>query len=1171
MLEIRFLGKFDIRIDGVSIELPARKAQSLFAYLVLNIGVQHRREKVAGILWPDSDEASARSKLRYALWQLRKAIGDQYFLSDKLSLAINHQADYWVDCAELENKPTEHLTTEELGQVVALYKGEFLPGFYEDWILLTRDQLHATFEQRMALLLQRLSNGSRWREVLDWAERWISLGQTPEPAFQALMVAHSHLGDRANAANAYQRCEQTLGEQLAVEPSELTKKIYDLISNGEVPDVSLLYPAFYAPKSQIISQPYRGVVEVLPEPERKVFVAREMELAWLDGKLELALAGHGQVVFVIGDAGQGKTALLHKFSQRAHQLHGDLVAAYGTCEAYSGIGDPHLPFRDIMALLTGDVETKQSIGVINQENARRLWELIPQSSEALVEYGPDLIDSFVPGEALSRRASSYTADRPFWLERLEREVEQRRGRAAPVNIDHGDSKKDLFDQYTRVLQSLVRKQPLLLILDDLQWADLGTIGLLFHIARRIEGHRILILGAYRPDDVAQFREGELHPLVQMLTELKRIFGDMEVNLDQTGEGEGRQFIDDFLDTEPNRLDEGFRQALYLHTAGHPLFTIELLRQMQEQGDLLQDDQGRWIESQVLGWETMPARVEAVIERRVGRLPITLREVLDVASVEGEEFTAEVIAGVKGLDEAEIIRQLSQDLDKRHMLVEASGIKRIGQQRLSIYRFRHNLFQKYVYENLDIVERVYLHEKVGDGLEHLYGEHTEQIAVHLARHYEAAGVIEKTIDYLIKAGNRAKRVSANEQAVAYLCKGIDLLKELPEGNKRDETELALQISLGAPLVATQGYASPEVERTFERARELCERTGDIQQLAPALWGLCAFYQVRGKHSTAYEIANQILALAESGENSNLMLLAHWMLGLTLTHLGDFSLAREHLEFALNQYDFNQDDSLTYLYGQNPRVTCLNYLALNLWILGYPDQALERCNEAVSMAQEISHPFSLSFAHGMAALFHSMRRDSEAALEHSEQTIKLAKKSSFPFLLTLGMIIRGWARVHSGKTGMAIKLMQNGIEAMQMIGAEIGRPFFLSLLAEGYRGGGDIEEGLKVLETALEKAKVNGEHWYDSGLYWLMGKLSETQGTAEAETTARYWQAIEIAGLQEANSFELQAAIALVKHGEGKGQAERGKELLRVNYQWFEEGLDSDLLVEASALIDQEILK
>jgi DNA-binding SARP family transcriptional activator len=181
MLEARFLGKFDIRIDGSSVELPARKAQALCAYLLMNPGILHRREKIAGVLWPDSDETSARSKLRYSLWQLRKAIGDQYFMSDKMSLAFNTETDYWFDCEELESKPTEHLTTDELGEVVSVYKGEFLPGFYEDWILLARDQIYASFEQMMVLLLQRLSGEERWKEILVWAERWISLGFQNQP------------------------------------------------------------------------------------------------------------------------------------------------------------------------------------------------------------------------------------------------------------------------------------------------------------------------------------------------------------------------------------------------------------------------------------------------------------------------------------------------------------------------------------------------------------------------------------------------------------------------------------------------------------------------------------------------------------------------------------------------------------------------------------------------------------------------------------------------------------------------------------------------------------------------------------------------------------------------------------------------------------------------------
>jgi predicted ATPase/DNA-binding SARP family transcriptional activator len=1167
MLEARFLGKFDIRIDGSSVELPARKAQALCAYLLMNPGILHRREKIAGVLWPDSDETSARSKLRYSLWQLRKAIGDQYFMSDKMSLAFNTETDYWFDCEELESKPTEHLTTDELGEVVSVYKGEFLPGFYEDWILLARDQIYASFEQMMVLLLQRLSGEERWKEILVWAERWISLGQIPEPAYQALMVAHSQMGDNASATSVYLRCEQALGEQLGVDPAEVTTKIYNLILDGEIPEASIIYPALSAPKTQFTPQPYSEMVEVLPETDRREFVAREKELAWLAEKLEKVLAGQGQVAFVVGDAGRGKSALLGEFSRRVQQLHGDLVAANGSNEAHSGIGDPYLPFREVLALLTGEVEVKKSSGVINQEYARRLWDLMPHTLEALVEYGPDLIDSFVPGESLARRATSFTAENPAWLERLESEIELRKGRPAPFNIDHGDSRKDLFDQYTKALQDISRVQPLLLILDDLQWADLGTIGLLFHLARRIEGYRILILGAYRPDDIAQYRDGSQHPLVQTLAELKRIYGDFQIDLDQVGESEGRQFIDDYLDTEPNKLDEDFRQALFYHTSGHPLFAIELLRQMQEQGDIFRDDQDRWIKNPVLNWESLPARVEAVIERRVSRLPSELREILNVASVEGEEFTAEVVATIKGLDEFEIIRKLSQDLDKQHMLVEASGMKRFGKQRVSIYRFRHILFQKYVYENLNLVEKAYLHEKVGDGLEKLYGDDKAQIAVQLARQYEEAGVLGKTIDYLLLAGNQAKRVSANKQAVAYLTKGIAMLNELPAGNIHTETELALQISLGPPLVATRGYASPEVEQTFERARELCERVGDIQQLAPALWGLCAFYQVRGKHSTANELAKQILALAESGEDANLRLLAHWMLGTTLTHLGEFSLAREQLELALNQYDVNQDDSLTYTYGQSPQVTCLNYLALNLWFLGYPDQALDKCDEAVAISQEIAHLFSQAFAHGMAALFHSIRRDIEFAQRHGEETFKLAKKSRFPFFLSLGMIIRGWSRVHSGKTGMAINLLKNGIDGMQAIGAELGRPYFLALLAEGYGESGEIHEALKTLQMGFDKARRTDERWYDFGLYLLKGKLLEKQDEGNTEIESCYQQAIEIAHKQKAKSFELQGALTRVKYREGSDQSEEERAFLSEIYAWFDEGHDRALLNEARELLKQ----
>jgi predicted ATPase/DNA-binding SARP family transcriptional activator len=1171
MLEIRFLGKFDVRIDGRTIEIPSRKGQSLFAFLVLNPGIQHRREKVAGMLWPNSEETKARNKLRYTLWQLRQAIGDQYLLTDKISLAYDPGSDNWFDVSVLEEKQTERLTTEELQRVVSLYEGDLLPGFYEDWVLLERERLQASFEQKMQVFLQRLMDEERWNQSLEWAEKWISMGQTPEPAFRALMVAQSQLGDIAGAASTYKRCELALSEQLGVEPSEETKRIYELISRGEKPDTPKFESASVVPPSQPLfyhSPPFLETIQEQPEVGRSVFVAREGELAWLEEKLDKTINGHGQVVFVTGDAGQGKTALLHEFSRRAQRLHDELVVALGSGEAQIGIGDPHLPFRDILALLTGDVEAKWTKGAITQENARRLWSVIPQAADAIVNLGLDLIDSFVSGESMWAHASKFAPEGAQWLERLETQIKLRRDRPIPVNVDHGNFQKDLFDQYTKVMQSLARQQPLMLVLDDLQWADLGSISLLFHLGRRIEGHRILILGAYRPDDVAQTQDGEQHPLIQVLMEFKRIFGENEINLDETDVIERRKFIDAFLDTEPNRLGEEFRKLLNQHTAGHPLFTIELLRQMEAQGDLRKNEGGYWTVSPALGWENLPAKVEAVIERRISRLPASLRDILNVASVEGQEFTAEVIATITGVEKLEIIRKFSRELDKQHLLVEASGIRRIGQQSLSLYQFRHNLFQKYIYDNLDEVERVYFHEQVGKTTEKLYKGHLEQVSVRLARHFKAAGITDKAIDYLLQAADKAKRLSANEEAVNHLTLGLDFLKELPEGIKRNEKELSLQIAFGPPLVATKGYSATEVEQTYERARALCEQIGDIHRLAPALWGLCGFYQVRGKNLTAHEQAEHILVLAKAREDPQLFLLAHWMLGLTFTHLGEFLQAREHLELALEYYDPERHHSLTYLYGQNPGVTCLNYLALALWILGYPDQAQEKCKGAIALSEKASHPYSEAFAHSMAALFHAMKRDPEAALKQSEEAIRLSSESGFPFLLAVGLIIRGWARISSGKTGMAIKLMRKGIETIEVMGAELGGSFFLSLLAEGYGEAGEMGKGLQVLDQALHIARVNEEHWNESDLYRLKGVLLEKNGEAESEITASYRRAIQIANKQEARSWQLRAATAITKVGERSAQPGMERDELTRIYERFSEGFETIDLREARELLDKE---
>jgi predicted ATPase len=408
------------------------------------------------------------------------------------------------------------------------------------------------------------------------------------------------------------------------------------------------------------------------------------------------------------------------------------------------------------------------------------------------------------------------------------------------------AQQPILAQYTAALNAIASERPLVLILEDLHWVDAASSDLLVHLSREAAHNHMLILGTYRPDEVAVSRGGTQHPLAELLSELKRQHGDIWLDLGELAEVEGRRFVEAYLDTRPNRLGPAFRQALFERTGGHALFTVELVRELREQGDLRQDADGQWIDGPTIDWNVLPARVEGAIEKRMQRLETELQSILTIGSVEGETFTAEVVARVQQVQERGLVQRLSQELDKQHRLVTAYILAWLGSQRLSFYRFRHQLFQQYVYHRLTEIERVYLHEAVGSVLEALYGEQTEQVAMQLARHFEQAGLTEKAVMYLLQAGRRAAQLSAYQEVIAHLNKGLALLERLPETRERAQQELELQVVLGTALLATKGYAATEVEQTYRRASQLCQQlyAGETAQIFPILFGRWAFYQVRG---------------------------------------------------------------------------------------------------------------------------------------------------------------------------------------------------------------------------------------------------------------------------------------------------------------------------------------
>jgi predicted ATPase len=910
--------------------------------------------------------------------------------------------------------------------------------------------------------------------------------------------------------------------------------------------------------------------------EVQVFVARERELGQLGDFLSRALAGQGQVCFVTGEAGSGKTTLVTEFARRAQDQHEKLIVAVGQADAETGAGDPYLPFREVLGQLTGDVEAKLGQGAITQENANRLRRILALSGESLVECGADLIGVFVPGAALALRAGMFVAGKAGWLEKLERLAGPPQGCVMPSGRDIEQS--HIFEQYANVLAALAAKQPLLLLLDDLQWTDGASLGLLFHLGRRLGDRRILIVGTYRPEEVALGRAGERHPLEKVLAEFKRYFGHIAIDLDLTQEAEGRRFVDALLDVEPNQLGTAFRTAIYRHTEGHPLFTVELLQHMQERGNLVRDEGGRWVEDRSLNWGLLPTRVEGVIEERIGRLDEELREVLTVASVAGEDFIAQVVARVQAMSERELVRRLTRELDRQHRLVQEQAIVRVGEQRLSLYRFRHNLFQSYLYSDLGPTERELLHEEVGNVLEALYGEQADEIAVQLAWHFERAWVREKAGYYLQRAGEQARQRYAYEEAVAYLRRALELLKTIPETPERARRELDLQIALGVPLVHAKGHAAPEVEVAYARAQELCEQVGDASQRFQVLLGLRRFYFSRGELQTASLLGEQLLDAAQSLQDPMYVSRAHMMHGENLYWLGEFAQAREHCEAGVTLHDPQQRGSHLFLYGNDTGVGCRLIGALALWHLGYPDQALAMSQETLDQARALSHPFTLVFARYFHGVLHQLRWEVRAVQEQVQGVLCVSAERGFALYLAWGTILRGWALAHGalepveGRSVLGeaqveegIGQMCEGIAASQAIGAAVTMPSSLASLAQAYGQVGEIGKALDLLDEALGLVDKNGERCWEAELHRLKGELmlrKEEQAGAEA----CFQLALDVARHQRARSWELRAATSLSRLWHRQDRRAKARALLQDIYGWFSEGFGTADLVEARALLD-----
>jgi len=492
-------------------------------------------------------------------------------------------------------------------------------------------------------------------------------------------------------------------------------------------------------------------------------------------------------------------------------------------------------------------------------------------------------------------------------------------------------------------------------------------------------------------------------------------------------------------------------------------------------------------------------------------------------------------------------------------------------------------QDTAYQSLLKSRRQQLHQQIAQVLEKRVTEIKDTQPELLAHHYTEGGLVEQAIPYWQRGGQRASQRSANMEAISHLTKGLELLKTLPDPAERAQKELTLQIALGAPLRAAKGWAAPQLEQAYARARELCRQVEETSQLFPMLWGLSSFYITQGRLQTARELGEQCLSLARSLQDPASLVGAHYILGVTLSWLGELPLAKAHLEQGIALYDPQQHSSYTVLYGADPGVSCFYYVALTLWFLGYPDQALKRIHETRTLTTELSHPLSRAQAVSWAAILHQHRRERQAAHERAEAAITLSSEQGFAFYLAMGTILRSWALAEQGQGEESIVQMRQGLTAYQTTGAELARSYWLSMLAEACGEIGRIEEGLTLLAEALTLVDKTGARRDEAELYRLKGELTlqklsvvsaqlsvtdprllapDPQGEAEA----CFHKAIEVAQKQQAKSLELRAVMSLARLWQSQGKQDEARQRLAEIYGWFTEGFDTKDLQEAKMLLE-----
>lgn len=882
-------------------------------------------------------------------------------------------------------------------------------------------------------------------------------------------------------------------------------------------------------------------------------IGRNRQFETLKTLWNRATTSTGQVVFIEGEAGIGKSRIVAVIAEHAMGTNAQILECRGSPDSQNS------PLYPILTLLRQQLFRfgESDPGYIRLKKLEHFLESHQMSSNVL----------------------------PLLAELLEIDADYQKVELKPVQ------------QRRRTLQSLVQifrkaalHDPLLLIVEDLHWADPSTFEFLHLLITRLENTPLLAILTSR-DEIGIHQDSthlEGRAKLKTLTELEWV---TLMKLRRLNRRQVSLMIEKVAGDQTIPLD--IARQIATKTEGVPLFVEELTR-MALESELENIDVSTEI----------PATLQASLTARLDRLGAR-KELIQLGATLGREWTAELLHKVVvSLSEAEAGELLTypdqftffqSNTEKQddigwleielQQLVDAEILRsRQSHENKNIYSFKHPLIRETAYQTLLKSTRQVYHRRIATVLRQSFGTVVRAQPELVAYHYTEGEMLERAIEFWQQAGQRAVERSANVEGVRHLTQGLSLLETMPDKPARAARELVIQTTLGPALIATKGYASLEVEKTYVRAKELLETMPNNERMLlrfPILFGLWLTYLVKAKLQTARELGEQCLVMAQQQESAVLEVEAHRALGATLFYLGEFEMSRAHVEAGIACYDPNQHPVHSFFhYLADPGMTLHAYAAPLMWYMGYPEQALKQLQASQQMGEERPHPFSQVVSLHFGALLHQQRGDIEKVAEYATELLKLCREHGFSVWEPTGKVFKGWTIQHNSDDSHneGIALIRDGFEGWEANLSRVLSPVYLGILAQAYLQNNMVEEGLRTIDNALDFVAESGIRIYEAELYRLKGELllksckdENTVGNSNCPTQLQneakscYKRAITIAQNQSAKSWELRTAVSFSRLLMAQNRNEEAYQLLKPVYEWFTEGFDTVDLIDAYELL------